>query len=284
MEPMLDPSWALTRPILWLALAALVALLVLRTVRKDRKEYQRFKRYRTTVKRQAMFRRWLLDSFLSFGGVSVALLLLAGGYIVPLLRELVEWPGLRDIRALAADNPGITVGVILGLVIGLTALTIAGVRAARKEDEVLTVGDIKAMLPRNRQELRLGALLSLNAGVVEELTFRLALPAAIYGASGSALAAVLGSVLLFGALHLYQGPAGVIGTTVVGAIMMALYVISGTIVVPIVLHAVFDLRSLVLIPVAIYRVHRVNGREQPLIRKLEVPADVPAEPPAQASS
>ena len=54
MGSMLDPSWALTRPILWLALAALVALLVLRTIRKDRREYQRFKRYRTTAKRQAM--------------------------------------------------------------------------------------------------------------------------------------------------------------------------------------------------------------------------------------
>ena len=57
MGTMLDPAWALTRPILWFALVALIALLVLRTIRKDRKEYQRFKRYRTTAKRQAMFRR-----------------------------------------------------------------------------------------------------------------------------------------------------------------------------------------------------------------------------------
>lgn len=279
METMLDPTWALTRPILWLALAALVALLVVRTIRKDRKEYQRFKRYRTTVKRQAMFRKWLLDSFTSFGGVSVALLLLAGGFVVPLVRELVEWPGLRDIRMLVAGGPWIAVGVVAGLALGLIALTVVGVRAARKEQEIVTVGDIKSMLPRNRQELRFGALLSINAGVVEEVTFRLALPAAIYGASGSAIAAVLGSVLLFGLLHLYQGAAGVIGTTIVGAMMMALYVITGTIAVPIVLHALFDLRSLVLIPAAIYRVHRIDGVEQPLIRPLVVPAPEPAPEP-----
>lgn len=277
MDTMLDPTWALTRPILWLALAALLALLVVRTVRKDRKQYQRFKRYRTTIKRQAMFRTWLLDSFASFGGISLVLLLLAGGYAAPLLRELVEWPGLRDIRSLVAAGPGIAIGVVVGLALGLTALTVVGVRAARKEQDIVTVGDIKSMLPRNRQELRLGALLSINAGVVEELTFRLALPAAIYGASGSATASVLGSVLLFGLLHLYQGPAGVIGTTIVGAIMMALYVITGTIAVPIVLHALFDLRSLVLIPTAIYRVHRIDGREQPLIGILTVPgATTPA--------
>ncbi|MBX3098453.1 MAG: CPBP family intramembrane metalloprotease [Salinibacterium sp.] len=280
---MLDPTWALTRPILWLALAALVALLTLRTIRKDRKEYQRFKRYRTTAKRQEMFRRWLLDSFLSFGGLALVLLLLAGQFVAPLLQELAGWPGLRDIRALIADNAGFTVGAVIGLAIGLVALTALGVRAARTEQEIMTVGDIRSILPRNRQELRLGALLSINAGVVEELVFRLALPAAIYAASGSALAAVLGSVLLFGALHLYQGVAGIIGTAVVGAIMMVLYVISGTIMLPILLHAIFDLRSLVLIPAAIYRVHRIDGNEKPFIGALTVPAPAPAPAPEPES-
>ena len=139
----------------------------------------------------------------------------------------------------------------------------------------MTVGDIKSMLPRNRQELRLGALLSINAGIVEELVFRFALPAAIYGASGNAIAAVLASVLLFGALHLYQGIPGVVGTAIVGLVMMAFYVVSGTIIVPIVLHALFDLRSLVLLPMAVYRVHRVDGVEHPIIRPLVVSAPEP---------
>ena len=129
----------------------------------------------------------------------------------------------------------------------------------------MMVGDIRSMLPRNRQELRWGAALSVNAGVVEEVMFRLAVPAAIYGASGSAVAAVAGSVLLFGALHLYQGAAGIIGTTIVGALMMVLYVVSGTIIAPIVLHAIFDLRSLVLIPAAIFGAHRIDGRKHPYI-------------------
>lgn len=66
---MLDPTWAVTRPLLALALVGLLALLTVRTVRRDRREYQRFKRYRTTARRQAMFRRWLVASLLSFGGV-----------------------------------------------------------------------------------------------------------------------------------------------------------------------------------------------------------------------
>jgi membrane protease YdiL (CAAX protease family) len=272
---MLDPSWALTRPILWLALAALVALLTLRTIRKDRKEYQRFKRYRTTAKRQAMFRRWLLDSFLSFGGVALVLLLLAGGYVAPLLEEIQAWPPVAWARD--AFSNGLAIGIVIGLFVGSVVLTVFGIRAARQERAVMMVGDIRSMLPRNRQELRLGALLSINAGIVEELVFRLALPAAIYGASGSAVAALVGSIVFFGVLHLYQGVAGVVGTAVVGALMMALYLISGTILVPIVLHVIFDLRSLVLIPATIYRVHRIDGTSQPMIGTLEVPEPVVTE-------
>ena len=283
MGHMLDPDWALTRPILWLALAALVSLLVLRTVRKDRKEYQRFKRYRTTKKRQAMFRRWLLDSFLSFGGLAVVLLLLAGRYIAPLLHEVQSWQPIEWLRSLLGN--GVVIGVVIGIVVGLLVLTLVGIRAARQEQEVMTVGDIRSMLPRNKQELRLGALLSINAGIVEELVFRLALPAAIYGASGSAAAAILGSVLLFGVLHLYQGVAGVVGTAVVGAVMMLIYVVTGAILVPIVLHAIFDLRSLVLIPMAIYRVHRIDGSQKPFIGALTVPVpEAQPEPSPQPSS
>ena len=75
---MLDPAWAATRPLLWIALVTLIVLLVLRTIRKDRREYQRFKRYRGTVKRQAMIRKWLRESWLTFGGISAGVLLLAG--------------------------------------------------------------------------------------------------------------------------------------------------------------------------------------------------------------
>ena len=50
----------------------------------------------------------------------------------------------------------------------------------------LSARDIHALLPRNRGELRYGALLSVNAGVVEELLFRLAFPVLIFAATDSA--------------------------------------------------------------------------------------------------
>ena len=268
---MLDPAWPPSPLVLGLALVGTLAVLVVRAVRKDRREYGRFKRMRATKRRQAMFRKWLRESFFTFGGMSLLLVLLGGAHIVPLLRQLQAWPVLSDIRA----APALTIAVVAVLAVGFAVLTLVAVRAARAEgDGVTSIGDIQALLPRNRQELRLGALLSLNAGLVEELLFRLALPAVIFGATGSAMAAVFGSVLLFGALHVYQGVWGVVGTTLVGALLMATYIVSGSIVVPIVLHALFDLRSLVLIPIAVMGVHRVDGN-----RRAVIPKTVPAAPP-----
>ncbi len=286
---MLDPNWAATRPLLWIALGAMLALLVLRTIRKDRREYQRFKGYRGTAQRQATLRKWLRESFLTFGGISLVVLLLAGSYVGPLLAEVQAWTWVRGIRSVIAGSPIIVAGVVVGLVVAFVVLTWVGVRAARRDDEgIMAIGDIQAMLPRNRQELRLGALLSVNAGIVEELAFRLAIPALVFGATGSAIAAVAVSVLLFGGLHLYQGAAGIIGTTLVGAVMMTLYVVSGSIAAPIVLHVLVDLRSLVLIPIAVMRVHTVDGRlhpwqpaepHSPSVTVPPGPAAAPVEPP-----
>ena len=272
---MLDPDWVLTRPILWAALIGLVALLVIRTVRKDRLEYRKFKRLRSTAKRQAMFRKWLLEAFVSFGALTAVILLLAGSYASPFVTEIGQWPGIRDVRALVDANAGIAIAVLVALTIALVVLTALGVRAARQDQDVPTLGDIGSMLPRNRQELRLGALLSLNAGVFEELLFRLALPTLIFGASGSALAAVIGSILFFGALHLYQGIPGIIGTSLIGAIFMVIFAVSGAIWIPIVLHALFDLRSLVLIPAAVYEVHKIDGVKHPYVAPRRKPAPKP---------
>ena len=105
---MLDPDSALTRPILWVALAAVLTLLVVRSVTKDRKQYQRFKRYRSTAKRQAMFRKWLLESFLLFGGLSAVTVLLTWDYLRPLLQELTTWPVVQGIRGAARYSAAVT--------------------------------------------------------------------------------------------------------------------------------------------------------------------------------
>lgn len=237
------------------ALVALVVALVVRAVTKDRNEYQRFTRFERTRNRQRMMRRWLITSFTFFGVSAALLLLLAWRYVGLLLAAVDSTPPGRWLGALIAENgfiPGLALGVAIALVLG----TVVAIFLARRSADVPTIGNIGALLPRNRPELFYGAGLSLNAGLVEELLFRLAVPAAAFGATGSVPAALIGSVVLFGALHAYQGLPGVLGATLIGAFLMLLYLCTGSIVVPIVAHALIDLRSLVVIPVLVYGVHK----------------------------
>jgi len=246
---MLSPTNPATPWILAVALIALLALMAVRASRKDKREYRRFKMLRTTKRRQAMFRRWVLQSFALFGGASVVLLLLDAQFVPLLLAEVrtVEW----------IASP-ITQLVLAGVLVVGAIVAVGGIIAARKETEIPSIGDVQSLLPRNRAELRWGAALSINAGVVEELLFRFAFPAAIFGITGNAIVAIVASIVIFGLLHLYQGIPGIVGSMLLGTVFMAIYLISGSILLAIVVHALFDLRSLVLIPVVLFKVHLVT--------------------------
>lgn len=246
--------------VLWTLVAGILALLIVRTLRKDRREYQRFKRYRTTARRQAMYAKWLRESFLTFGGIAVVGLAVAADRVQPFLDAVDAWPWVAGARAWAADHSEITASLAAGAVLGFVGITVFAILSTRRHPEdLVTLGDIRALLPRNREELAWGAAMSVNAGLVEELAFRLAIPAVLFGASGDALLTIVVSVGVFGILHLYQGVVGVVSATIIGALMMALFVATGSILVPILVHAVIDLRSLVVIPMAVLGVHRTPG-------------------------
>ena len=111
-----------------------------------------------------------------------------------------------------------------------------------------TIGNVGSLFPRNRPEIVHAAAMSIAAGVSEELAFRLFLPLLVALVSGSAFVAFGVAVAAFGAMHLYQGRAGVIATTLVGALMAAVYLMTGELWLAMVLHALIDLNSLVLRP------------------------------------
>jgi len=259
----------------------LVVLFVVRAMRKDRREYARFRRYRSTARRQAMMRRWLIESTVLFGGSAVVVLVLVSPLVGPLLaatQALAPIAWLRD-----ALVGGLGIGLLIGGAVGVALLTVLGVRGARREGGIIMVGDIAALLPRNRPELGWGAALSVNAGVVEEALFRLALPALLVVVTGEPVSAFLLAALVFGALHAYQGWVGVLATGVVGLLFTALYVVSGSIGLAMLVHALFDLRTLVVIPAAVYRVHTVPGSVR-FPTPLTVPAPAPAPAPAPVPS
>jgi len=253
---MLSPTSPSTPFLLGVVLAALIGLLVLRALRKDRREYRMFKRYRSTLKRQRMYRKWLLDSLVTFGGSSVVVLALVWQHIPLFLDDVNGYGWVAQARMAFADSAGLAAGVIAGIIVVVVVGMVLVIFAARGVDAVPAIGDIQALLPRNRAELRYGAALSINAGIVEEALFRLAVPVLVFGVTGSSALAIAGSLALFGALHVYQGLAGVIGSAVIGVLLMVLYLATGSILAAMAVHALIDLRSLVLIPIVVYKAHR----------------------------
>ncbi|MGV8885429.1 MAG: CPBP family intramembrane glutamic endopeptidase [Microbacteriaceae bacterium] len=256
---MLSPSNPSTPWVLGLVVLGVLLTMVLRAVRKDRREYTRFKRMRATRSRQRQFRTWVWESFRLYGTTSIITIVLAWQFIPLLLADVNRWGWVAAARGSFASS-GLGLGILVGVVVSLIGGAVLGIYAARpKTDEAAEVpalGDVQALLPRNRAELRWGAALSLNAGLVEELMFRLALPAAIYGITVNAAVAIAASLAVFGLLHVYQGVVGILASTLIGAFLMMVYLATGNIFIAIIVHALFDLRSLVLIPIVIFKVHQ----------------------------
>lgn len=99
---------------------------------------------------------------------------------------------------------------------------------------------LRALLPRTPEERGVFALLSLAAGVGEELAYRgyaIPLLAALMGVPG---AAVLTSVV-FGVLHGYQGLLGTVRTALMGGILAWGFLASGSLLPSIVAHTLIDL-------------------------------------------
>jgi membrane protease YdiL (CAAX protease family) len=233
-------------------LLLLVLVLLAGFVRNDSAEYAAFKRLTRSAERQRAFRRWTLKSFAFFGLGAVALLALLGRIetlwrLPPEFAELASALG-RRLSGEGGLSAGFVVAVSAALVAGGAIGAIAAAWRGRGKPASLKIGDVEPLFPRNREERRWTALLAVNSGPSEELFFRLMLPLLIALATGDALLAFAASALIFGAVHFYQGWAGVIGTTLAGALFTGLYLASGTIWVPVVLHSVMNLNSLWLRP------------------------------------
>jgi uncharacterized protein len=237
-----------------LALFLVVAvLLVVRAANRDRRDYRRFKKLTTTRERQLVFGRWLRESFLINGGLALAVLLASWSYLGPASRSALGWPPLHWLHANLSGGFGI--GLAIGAAVVVAVVLVVPVFLLRRRvTELPAIGDVGALLPRTRGELKYGAGLSINAGIVEELLFRLDMPALLFGITGNGVVAFLLASVLFGLLHIYQKFWGVLGATILGLVFSLLYLLTGSIWVVIIVHALIDLRSLVLLPLLVQNV------------------------------
>ncbi len=209
--------------------------------------YRRIKRLSDTASRQKTYRLWIAKAAIAFVLPAVIGLALLGR-----LDALVTVPPEFDaLRTLLPSFEGDSRVELLGMIGGsaLGGLIIGAVLATRGNWRILkTIGNVGSLLPRNRPEIAHAAAMSIAAGISEELAFRLFLPLLVALVSGNAFVAFGVAVAAFGAMHLYQGRAGVIATTLVGALMAAVYLMTGELWLAMVLHALIDLNSLALRP------------------------------------
>ncbi len=100
----------------------------------------------------------------------------------------------------------------------------------------------RKLMPQNLAEALAFVALVCTVSVCEELLFRgFAFSAFQRVFGGSAAAAILGSSILFGVGHFYQGRRGVANTSVLGAIFAAVRLWTGSLVPAILAHLAVDL-------------------------------------------
>jgi len=102
---------------------------------------------------------------------------------------------------------------------------------------------IRELIPRSRAERRWGVVVSVTAGVCEELLYRSFLIAYL-SAYMHPWVAVAAAAAAFGAAHAYQGWAGILKTGSIGLVSGVLYQWCDSIAPLIVLHALLDVIQL----------------------------------------
>lgn len=98
------------------------------------------------------------------------------------------------------------------------------------------------LAPHTPDERRGFDLLSVTAGICEEIIYRGVLLAVLIPVAGTWPAVAVCSII-FGLGHLYQGATGIVKTSLVGVVMALLVVFSGSLLPAMILHVVVDITS-----------------------------------------
>lgn len=134
-------------------------------------------------------------------------------------------------------------GAFLGWTVALVVAGLAATAAFRWLGVVVDLREeplLRALMPRSPRERGTFAVLSLAAGVGEELAYRGYVIGVLSGVIGTFGAAVV-STVVFGVLHVYQGILGMARTAVLGGLLAGVFLLSGSLWPPIAAHAVLDI-------------------------------------------
>lgn len=165
------------------------------------------------------------------------------------LGAIAVWlAGGRALAGLGFAPPGGEGGSTLGIAIGagaglltrpiLAALSTKVAASMRKQ-----FASLEPFLPRTKEQLVWGLIVSVFAGVFEEIAYRGYLMA-YFQSWFSDWGALAASSILFGFAHFYQGRLGTLVTTGLGAALGWLYIETGSLVLPMILHAAVDISAM----------------------------------------
>ncbi|WP_305098425.1 CPBP family intramembrane glutamic endopeptidase [Croceibacterium aestuarii] len=216
---------------------------------RETRRYREFRACEDSARRLAFYWSWTWTSFVILGLGSIGILA-AIGRMDALFAIPSEFARLapRDPNVPIENMSGDTLaGFFIGAALSLGVVAFVWHRRLRKMTHPV-VGDIEPLLPRNGHETLMAIPVSLNAGLSEELFFRLALPLLIAAVTGSALVGLVAATIAFGLMHWYQGWKGVLVTSQVGALFAWIYVVSGSLPKVIILHALVDIMALIVRP------------------------------------
>jgi len=231
-----------------LLLIAVLAALAWRTWQGQHR-MRDFRGLDESAARRRRFLTWTIESFISFGLGGVLLLVLIGraGTLLGVPPEFVAVGPALGMDAPSAPDVDLLLGMATGMLIGgLGVFAVWRFVFRRKSQPV--IGNVSALFPRNGREVLAVIPLAVNAGLSEEVFFRLALPLLAAGATGSALAGMVIASITFGLMHWYQGWKGVLLTGIVGVAFFWFYLLTGSLLVPILIHAGGDVIALALRP------------------------------------
>lgn len=158
-------------------------------------------------------------------------------------REISWLPSGSNGRVLAM---AMVIALLVGLLIPAFGARLSSKVAAAFEKRL---APMNFFLPRTGEERGWFALVSISAGICEEILFRGFLTQYFEAKpyQFSLLVALLLSCLFFGTGHLYQGISGVVITAVLGFVYANLFLLTGSLLLPMVVHAVTDLRLLLIL-------------------------------------
>ena len=173
------------------------------------------------------------------------MLLHQAGIVLAVL--IIAWAGNIPRESLGLVMSGTQAQLVLIL---LAAIGISGLFFRWKGDRFVKrmLEMAVAILPATPIERWWFAVLSIGAGVSEELLFRgfLLYYLARYLPDLNVWPQILIASAVFGLAHLFQGWRGILATGALGAIFGLLYAVTGSLFVPVVIHAAIDLRILIV--------------------------------------